>query len=227
MVSKKADKYDQKYDNSYYLISRLFNNYIKSQAKYIVLAILCLFLMAMGTALNAWLIKPMLDGVFIERASEMLLFIPIALFISSLIKAIASFYQKYIMKIVGQEVIVLLEIDLYKKLLYADATLFFKYSTGKLISRFTNDMTVVKKSISSVGASLIAETTTVMGLLVVMFYQNAELALVSIIVFPLTIILITQFGKRIRSISRKMQKSLSNFTIFLDETFKNIGLIKK
>ncbi|CAL7962080.1 ATP-dependent lipid A-core flippase [Alphaproteobacteria bacterium] len=213
-------------DGSYYLITRLFAKYIKPQIKTLLSSILCMFVVALTTAVNVWLMQPILDQVFVQKKHVMLFVVPIAVIVNSIIKGAAAFYQTAGMKKVGQDVITDIQMQLYKHLIYADVTFFHNNPPGKLISRFTNDINTIRKSISDVFTTAIGEVITLLGLVCIMFYQNAKLAVTAFFVFPLTFFVIIKLGRKMRNLAHGVQEQLGWFTVRLDETFQNMGVIK-
>ena len=219
-------KLENKYDSSWYLFNRLFKNYIRPLRKRLSLALLCMLVTASTTALMAWIIQPALDYIFVDKNSTMLYLIPLGIIVNSIINGVASFYESIIMKRVGQQIVSNVQMELYEHLIYADLKFLTKYPSGNLISRFTNDINILKNTTSDIFTSIIKEFFTLIGLIVLMFYQSFSLTLIIVIFFPLAFYPIIRLGKKMRKISKNMQEKMGDFTVRLDETFQNIKLIK-
>jgi len=215
-----------KYDSGFYLLSRIFSEYVKSQSKGILIALSCMILVSITTAVNAWLLKPVLDEIFLNKNVTMLYLIPAAVFLNALVKGAASFYQSSTMKMIGQKILTDIQLRLYTHLIYADMRFLNDYPSGNLISRFTNDINAMRKTVSDVMTGIAIEFCTAVGLIGLMFYQSPQLAMIALVVFPLAFYPIFKLGRRMRKISRNMQEELSGFTIRLDETFQNTRIIK-
>jgi subfamily B ATP-binding cassette protein MsbA len=215
-----------KYDSSFYLLSRIFTEYVKSQKRGLIIAFLCMLVVSLTTALNAWMLKPVLDEIFLNKNTTMLYIIPAAVFFNALIKGAASFYQSSTMKMIGQKILTDIQLRLYTHLIYADMRFLNDYPSGNLISRFTNDINAMRKTVSDVMTGIAIELFTAAGLIGLMFYQSPQLAMIALIVFPLAFYPIFKLGRRMRKISRNMQEELSGFTVRLDETFQNTRIIK-
>lgn len=181
---------------------------------------------AIANAVTIWLIKPALDGIFISKNVSLLWLIPGAIVLISLIRAVADYFQSYFIKIVGQNILNDLQLSLYKYLLYSDLQFLNKNPSGKLLSKFTNDILNLKTAISLIIVNLAKEILTVTGLVAIMFYTDIKLSLITFIVFPLAVIPIAKIGKRMRETAHKTQEGLSNYTVKLDENFRNIKVIK-
>lgn len=214
------------YDSSTYLVKRLLAEYIHPYRWRLLLAILCMIVVAITTALHAWMMQPVLDDIFLEKNADLLLIIPALVLFIAIIKGVASYGQSFIMKFVGQRIVTDLQYGLYKHMIYADIAHFTKHSSGNLISRFSNDITIMRRSVSNVMTGIAKESLTLVFLIGVMFYQNWIMALLAFTVFPVAIYPILRLGKRMRKISHNTQQQLGNFTNCLDETYKGIKVIK-
>ncbi|MDF3046962.1 MAG: type multidrug transport system [Candidatus Midichloriaceae bacterium] len=215
-----------KYDSSFYLISRIFSEHISSKASPIIFAILCMLVVSVTTAVNAWLMQPVLDDIFLKQNHKMLYLIPIAVIINALIKCAATFYQTTTLKVIGQKILTEIQLRLYSHLIYSDMKFLTEYPSGNLISRFTNDISAMRKTVTDTISGLIVDLFTIIGLVGVMIYQSLSLTLIALIVFPLAIYPLRQLGRRMRKVARNMQEELSGFTVRLDETFQNTKVIK-
>jgi subfamily B ATP-binding cassette protein MsbA len=181
---------------------------------------------ALTTSANVSMIKPALDKIFFSRDKEMLMLIPGAVMIISFVNGIASYFQNLLMKFVGQRIVTDMQLRLYEHLLNSDIAVLNQESSGKLISRFTNDIVTMRGAVSNLLTGIAKEFLTVIFLIGVMFYQSVTLSLITFIVFPLAIFPIIRLGKRMRKIAGKTQEQLGHYTSQLDETFRSIRIVK-
>ncbi|MBP9791934.1 MAG: ABC transporter ATP-binding protein [Rickettsiales bacterium] len=181
---------------------------------------------ALANALLVWLIKPALDGVFINKNHQLLMMLPVFIIITSVVRCIADYIQKYFIDLVGQHILNNLQLDLYAHLLKSDLALLSKHSSGHFLSKFTNDINNIKNGISFVIVSFAKEFITVMFLIGIMFYNETTLSIIAFLVFPLAVIPIIKLGKKMKKVIGTTQQELENYTEHLDEHFKNIRTIK-
>lgn len=212
--------------NTRLIVARLFRMYIKSQRRYIAVVISCMVVVAFTTAISAWLMKPALDEIFLQKNLKMLLLIPLAVIAVTLIKGIATFCQTVLMKLIGQGIKMQIQLDLYAHIINSDVDFFHKHPSGNLISRFTNEINTLHTCICDMLNNMTCDVMTVVGLICVMVYQNVYLSVAAFIVFPLSFKLIMMLGKRVRKITDTIQDSLSSFAVQLDESFQNIDVVK-
>jgi len=208
------------------IIRRLLREHIKPYRKNLVIAGICMVVVASCTALNALMIRPVLDEIFIEKDRDMLLVIPFAVFFITFIGAAANYINILSMRFIGQRIIADMQKRLFKHLMKSDISLFHSQSSGRLVSRFTNDINLLRNAFSNVLTTLIKESLSMVFLLGVMVYQNWELTLLALIAFPTAIYPVIRLGKRMRRISDKTQNELGNFTTTLDEIFSGVRTVK-
>jgi subfamily B ATP-binding cassette protein MsbA len=208
------------------LIKRLLREHIRPYWRQLAIAVGCMVVIAACTAANAWMMQPVLDQIFIEKNRAMLMIIPFAVAAVALINAAANYGNTLSMRFVGTRIIADMQTRLFRHLMISDIGLFNAQASGRLISRFTNDITLLRNAFSNVLTAVARETLSMIFLVGVMVYQNAELTLVALVAFPTAIYPIIRFGKRIRKISDKTQNAMGEFTATLDEIFSGVRTVK-
>ena len=163
-----------------------------------LLAIVCMMVEAGGQSVAAFLVKPALDGVFINKDVRMLKRIPLAIFVVYFLRSLAMFGQEYLMSFVGQNIIRRLRNRLYDRIQDLPLSSFHKERTGVLMSRVTNDVNIVKSMVSTAVTGSLRDSLTIMGLTFVIFYQIWELAVIAFLVLPAAFYPIVLFGRRVR-----------------------------
>ena len=192
----------------------------------LVFAMICMLFVSLLTAAQAFLVKPALDDVFLKKDERTLLLLPIAIILLFLLKGFFDYGQAYWMNYVGLKVIADLREKLYNHLQRLSLSFFTKTPTGTLISRITYDVNLIQSSVSNAVTGLIKDAFTILGLTGVIFYRNWKLAIIAFIVFPLAIIPIKEFGKRLRKFSRKGLQRMGSLTTFLHETIIGNRIVK-
>lgn len=212
--------------SSYSLIKRLVYEHIRPYIKRILLAVLCMITVAGTTATYAYLTGPLVDDIFVRKDHEMMVVIPIIICFVAALNGFANYGSSYIMRCLGQRVITDMQQRLYGHMLNADFAMVTGESSGKTVSRFTNDINTLRSSISLVITGIAKESLTLFFLVGMMFYRNYTLAIIAFMAFPIAIYPVIRLGRRMRKISLKTQEELGVFTARLDETFKSIKIIK-
>ena len=212
--------------SSFTLAKRIFASYMQPHLSALFKAFFCMVISGLATALHAWLIKPVLDGIFIAQNGLLLYYIPIIIVVLSLILGVADYFQTIIMKSMGQKVLTHMQITLYAHLLHADMAFILQESSAKLISRLTSDIQLMRRSITSVFTGFVKEGVTLIALIGLMIYHSAFLTFLAFCVFPVAIYPLIKLGKKMRKVTNHTQESLGKFACQLDETFQGIKVVR-
>jgi subfamily B ATP-binding cassette protein MsbA len=199
--------------------------YFRPYLPHIVLGSLAMILAGVCDAGAAWLVKPALDDIFINRDDTALFVIPLAFFALTLIKAGGRLLQNYIMQYCGLKVLERLRDELYSKIIFLPMNFYEGAQVGMLMSRIINDVVAIRASMPAL-VMIIRQIITLCSLLAVVFYQDAWLAFWAVIVLPLAFFPFWYFSKRLRELSRKNQAKLGVVSTLLQEVLSGIRTVK-
>ena len=212
--------------NKIEILKKLYNKYTKKFLPKILLSVFFSVLLAASTSAIAWLLDPAIKKIFIDRDQTLIFLIPAAIIIAFTLKGASLYFAKTILIKVGQEVTKILQFELMKSIIKADAEMVDKKHSGKFISHLSFDISMMTNLISTVVLNLAKDSLTLLGLVGVMFYQNWRLALFALIMIPLASFAAKSLGKRIGKVSTQAQQSSGILTSFMLEIFKNHKIIK-
>ncbi len=190
------------------------------------LAVFCMALAAGSTAGLAYLMEPVLDQIFLEKDRTLLIVVPIAVIGITLIRGAATYGQAVLMAFVGQRVIADLQSRIFAHILRFDLAFFQDTASGRLVSRLTNDVNMMRNAVSNALTGVVKDTLTLLFLIGVMFEKDWKLALIACVVFPIAIYPITKIGRRMRRVSTSALTELGLFTARLNETFQGARHVK-
>ena len=208
------------------ILKRLYKEYTYKYLNKILFAFFLSFFVAGSTSAIAYLLDPAIEKIFIEKDEKLTYLIPLAIVFAFSLKGISIYLSKILMIQVAEEVKTQVQKDMMSSLIRSDTNYIDKSHSGKFISNLTNDVNLIVHLISVAILSLFKDTLTLIGLLIVMFYQNWKLSLVAIIMIPLAGFISRTLGKRISKVSEEMLQKAGTFTTRLIEIFKNHKLIK-
>ena len=207
-------------------IKRLFFDYTKKHIKKILLSVFFALLVAGSTSGIAYLLDPAIKKIFIEKDQTLTIIIPIFIVIAFTVKGFALYMAKVLMIRVSEEVRKDLQCDMLNNLIAADTRLIDGKHTGKFISNITNDVDHITNLISTAVLNIFKDSLTLIGLLIVMFFQNWKLSLIAIIMIPLASFAARTLGKRIGKVATEQMQKAGILNTYLIELFKNHKLIK-
>ena len=189
-------------------------------------AMVCMVFVSAATAGSAFLVKPVLDEVFFKKDLTMLRLIPLAIIGIFILKGIFDYGQAYLMSYVGQKIIADLREKIYNHVQSLSLSFFTKNPTGTLMSRILNDVGMVQGAVTDAVTGLLKDVFTLIGLVGVIFYRDWKLALIAMVVFPLAVIPIVKFGRKLRGYSTRSQSAMAELTTILLETIMGTRIVK-
>lgn len=208
------------------LVRRLVREQIRPQAGRVAAVFMCMVVVAAASAGMVFLIGPVIDDVLIAKDREMLYLVPGAIIVLAAVTGSAGYAEAWMMEIVGHRMVANLQQRMYGRIICADLRFFHDNAVGQLISRFINDASMLRASVGRALTGLVKDSLTVVFLLVVMFVDCWQLALVTVVTFPVAIYPVRMIGRRMRKFSRRTQVETGDLTTLLDETFRGIRHVK-
>jgi subfamily B ATP-binding cassette protein MsbA len=191
----------------------------------IIASFAALGVVALSTAGAAYLVQPALDEIFIKKDQSALVFIPFLLVAVFLAKGIGLFIQKYLMSYCGTKVLEQLRYELFAKIICLPLDFFGETRVGMLMSRIISDVNLISASLPEL-IRIIQHSLTMVGLIGLVLYRDAQLAFWACLVFPLSVYPVIYFGKKLRKIGRKYQSELADISSHLQESFNGLRVVK-
>lgn len=200
--------------------------YYKNYKFKIFLAFIGILMVAVGTAGLAYVVKPLIDEVFIEKNELKLYIVPLLLIAVQTAQGLGKYIQVYYISFVGQDIIRIVRDKLLAHILTLDIEFFQKKHGGELISRITNDINRIQAAVSTQIAGFVREFLTIIALVAYVIFLNPELAFYGLIVMPLALYPISILARKMKKLSFRSQESASDITSHLSEIFNNVEIIK-
>ena len=200
--------------------------YLKPYQVRLIAAFVCSGMVAASSGAYAWLVKPVLDEIFINKNEALLFALPLVLFAVSVLKSAFSYGQNYLMNYVGNQVITDIRQELFGKLIRLPVKYHDANTSGRLVSRVINDVTAMANAVSGVLKDVFQQGLTFLVMLGVIFYQNWKLGGMSIIVIPLAVVTMMRMGKRLRALATSGQERMGDMASTLQESLSGIRMVK-
>ena len=208
------------------MIRRIVQDAVAPYFGKIVLALICMALMAAATGGYAYLMDPVINEVFVKKNPAMLVPVGVAVLAAFALKGFANYGQSVLMSYVGGRILADIQNKLYEHVIRLDIGFFHNTNTGKLITRFTSDITAMRAAVSVSLTGFGKDFLTAIVLIGVMFYQDWQLAIIAFTVFPSAILPIARLGKRMRKVSANTQQQIGEFATLLEQTFQGVRHVK-
>lgn len=214
------------YNSTVYLTKRIFNESVKPHWKMLIISVILMLVIAGTTSFHAWLIKPALDSVFVEKDYHALIYIPVLVLMVTAIKGFATYFQLLSMNYINLRITSDLRLRLYRHFITSDISKLHSKSSGDMIASIINEIGSVVNLISLSLNGFVKQFFTLFALIIVMFQQSLELSLVAFIGFPLAVYPIYKLGRKLRNLSFKNQEMASKFNSQMSDTLQYSKLVK-
>ena len=192
----------------------------------LALAMLCMLIAGALQSSQALLVKPVLDDIFLGKNPQSLKWLPLLVIGIFLIKGICNYWQTILMSFIGLRIVTNLRNKLYEQIQKQSLSFFTHHPTGLLMSRITNDVVSIQAASSEAVTSLIKDTITLVTLIGVIFYTDWKLAIIAMVVFPLTIYPISRLGRKMRKVATSTQITMGTLSTLLQETISGTRIVK-
>ena len=142
------------------------------------------------------------------------------------LRGLSFFFSKYLIEWVAQRVVMGLRNDAFTKILHLPMLYFTGSRTGELMSRTLNDTQMIERGITEVISDLVQQPFVLVGAAAYLFFIDLRLALVSLAVFPLCILPIAVFGKRVRRHAKAGQERIADLSSIQQEAIGGAAIVK-
>ena len=216
-------KHDRKKD--FAVLKRLLP-YIFPYKKRLVAAVISMAIVSGLTGALAYIVKPLINSIFITKSYAELIFIPILVIAIFVVKNIFYYGEFYYIGSIGQNIIRTLRDEVYAAVVRFPVTKLNKIPTGVLIARITYDISIIQKTVSDSVSAVMKDVLTIIVLLAVVLYMDFYLAVIVLVLLPLVVFPVSALGKKARRTSADTQTEMGSITKFLDETISSLRTVK-
>lgn len=209
----------EKDENTWATFKRLWT-YIRLYKSGLAVAVVALVINAISDTYMISLLKPLLDEGFGSVESDFLRTLPLIIFAMMFIRGISGFVSTYCLSWVSGNVVMQIRRKIFNHFMHMPVSFFDKEQTGALLSRITYDSEQVSAATSQALVSIVREGASIIGLLVLMFWNSWQLSLVLFAVAPVVAFGINVVSKRFRKISKNMQTTMGKVTTASEQMLK-------
>ena len=200
--------------------------YVKPYWRVFALSILAMVVTAATEPLLPALLKPMLDGTFVNKDETIIRLVQVFILAIFFVRGVAGFVGNYAIGWVGNKVVMDLRDEMFRKLLSLPTRYYDDHATGNLISKLTFDVMQVTAAATSVVTIVIRDSLIIVGLLGWLFYLNWKLTLLSLLMVPVIALIINTINGRLRNASRDSQRAMGDITQVIEESVTAHKVVK-
>jgi len=199
--------------------------YFKENKIFILLAFSASAVVSATDAATAYIVKDILDGIFIAKDESLLKIIPLIIIIMYCIRLAARFMQSYLIQYAGQKAVRRIREELYSKMIRLPMSYFDTSDTGAMMTRIVSDVTNLQNAIPA-ALKIFRSGLSIFLLIGVVLYQDWKLGSTIFIALPFMVILIDRTGKKVKKYSKKQQERIGKLATALQETFSGVRIVK-
>jgi len=200
--------------------------YVRPYRRQFAWTLLSMVLLAITEPAIPALMKPMLDGSFVNKDPTMIRLIPIALVLLALVRGGAMFGSDFGLQWVATRVVMDLRNGMFRRLLVLPTAFYDANSSGRLISKLIYDVNNVSSAATQAMLVLVRDSLAVLGLLLLMVYLDWRLSLIALFIIPSVGLIIRHISARLRHLSHVQQEAMGNMTHVLEEAIKGHKIVK-
>ena len=210
--------------NNHKTVARILA-YCKDHFWMLIVSLICSGVAALCTVYPAYVVKDLVNEVLVNGKEEYIIGISIGVITVMFIKGVFSFSSMYLMQYASQRMLLKIRSDCFDKLLKLPLSFFETQQTGHLMSRVTNDVSVLQMLVHNF-VRFIRDVVEVVGLTVYIFWLNWRLSLLSMIIIPLIMIMIQAFGRKMKKLGTRMQEKVGDINSSLHEYITGVKVVK-
>lgn len=211
--------------NSRRLYSRLMK-YIVPYWEVFVFSLMGMIAMAATAPMIAALTVPLLDGAFVNKDTESMQLVLLAIIVLFAARGVAGYISTYAINWVSSKLVVDLRAEMFDKLLILPDCYYSSQPGGSLVARLTSDITQLTSAVIGVITVMVRDTLTVIGLLAWMLYLNWKLSVLALLMVSVILLIMRSVGERLQSVEREARQTADSITQVLKESIENHRVVR-
>jgi ATP-binding cassette, subfamily B, bacterial MsbA len=208
------------------VVYRRLLGYVRPYWRIFGLSIAGMLVFAITEPLFAAMMKPLIDGSFVDRNIEIVRLMPWLLVGLFVVRGLAGFVNTYFLSWVGRRVVADLRQEMFEHLLRAPSRFYDTHGSGHILAKLTYNVENVANAATSAVTTLVRDGFTVIGLMAYMLYLNAGLSLIFLVIGPVMAGAVKYATKRFRRHSRRIQDRIGDLTHVAQEVIDGQRLVK-
>jgi subfamily B ATP-binding cassette protein MsbA len=172
------------------------------------------------------LMKPLIEGTFIEKDPVLIRWMPVLIVLLFALRGAAAYVAAYSLGWVGYRLVTDLRNAMFAKLLALPARYYDEQPSGVLVSKLTFDVTQVTQAATSALTIVFRDTLAIVGLLAYLLWLNWRLTLFALVMGPLIVAVVRVLSARLRASSREVQNAMGYITQVIEEAIGGHKVVK-
>lgn len=189
-------------------------------------AIICLLIISATTAFSAWIMRDVIDEIFVKQREDLIAVIAFSIMGAFILRALALYFQSVTMARIGNDLVARYQSRVFSKLMGAGVGFFNENRSGRLAAQIGQNIEGIRDVLSITITSFARDFVTLIALIAVMFTLDATLSLITFIVGPLLLIGVSYVSRRVRSVVRQTVELNARVIGTMQEAMQGITVVK-
>ncbi|MCK5196007.1 MAG: ABC transporter ATP-binding protein [Desulfobulbaceae bacterium] len=173
-----------------------------------------------------WLVKPVIDSIFVDQNYGLLAWLPVAIIFLYFLRGSCQMIYSYLMRSAGIKLVRDIRIRLYNHLIHLPVSALGTESSAKIISRILNDVAGLSLLVSNILLTIFKEIPTIIVLLGVALYRSWSVTMLAFIVLPIIIYCAHRIGRYVKAKRTQALKTIAIITNRISEAVTGAKVIK-
>jgi len=200
--------------------------YARPYTKSLIFAFLCLALTSLINLVLPLIVRNMINAVIVLKDSEVLDGLAWDLIIIIGLQAVFAVTHNYIFGFVGHRMTTDFRVEFFSHIQSLSLRFFQERRVGEILSRMSNDITVIENALVTIPVALLRQSITLLGAMTIILYLNWKLTGLILLILPPLMIFARVFGRRLKMFSAKLQDELAQAVVVLEEVISSIKIVK-
>lgn len=193
---------------------------------YVALTVGTMLILSATNGMIPFMAKNFINQLSATRNLAALRFLSIEILVVFVVRAATNFGSNYLESYLEQKVVQDLRSQLNDRLQRLPLSFFNRTPTGSMLTRVISDAALAASVTGDGIFSIVGDGTSLLALLVAAFYIDWPMALIAFVVFPIAVLPILQFSKKMRHMTKSAQRQLGGLTVLLQETTQGNRVVK-
>jgi len=224
-ITRSGDELQVEYSTGE-IVVRIWREHLRPRIGILLIASIAMILTAATTGAIPFLIQRTADDVFVAKNQQMVYFVTAAIVVVTIIKAIAEYVGDVAVNYLGNRFIADLRIQMFAKLARADLSFIQTVHSGRLLSSFLNDATLIRATASRSLVTLGENYLKVIILIATMFYMDARFSVLILIFMPLAWFMLSRQRRTMRKSTSKSLQETGDLSALITQTLRGMRVVR-
>ena len=224
-ITRSADELQVEYTTGE-IVVRIWREHLRPRFGLLVVASLAMLLTAATTGAIPFLIQKIADDVFVAKNEQMVYWITAAIVIVTVVKAVAEYVADVTVAYLGHRFIADLRLQMFAKLSRADLNWIQRVHSGRLLSGFLNDATLIRQTASRSLVTLGENYIKVIILVGAMFYMDPRFSVLLLIFMPVAWFVLSRQRRKMRKSTTKSLQETGDLSALITQTLRGMRIVR-